>query len=220
MKALIFDFDGLIVDTEVPIYEAWQETYASYDCKLPLEIYSGCVGSDFGGFDPKTYLESQIDDKIDWEKQDLLRETRALELINQLGPMPGIINLLEEARAMGVACAVASSSSRNWVDTHLNRVELRDYFSLTRCRDDVSAPKPSPELFLAAVEGLGIAPGDGLVLEDSLNGLVAAQSAGIPCLAVPNQITAHLDFSGAVKTISSLEGAEISHLKDWHGKTQ
>ncbi len=218
MKALIFDFDGLIMDTEVPIYEAWKETYAAFNCDLPLEDYAGCVGSDFDGFDPKSYLESRIDEEVDWETWDLKREARALELVNQLGAMAGVLALLETAYENGIACAVASSSSRNWVETHLDRIGFRKYFPLIRCIDDVAAPKPSPELFLAAAEGLEIDPADGLVLEDSLNGLVAASSAGIPCLAVPNQITSHLDFSGAVKTIPSLEGIGLSELKAWHGE--
>ena len=130
--------------------------------------------------------------------------------------MTGVISLLEDARTQDIPCAVASSSSRNWVETHLNRVGLFDFFSLTRCIDDVAAPKPSPELFLTAAESLGIKPEQGLVLEDSLNGLIAAVSAKIPCLAIPNKITAHLDFTDAVNTIPSLEGVGISKLKEWH----
>ncbi len=218
MKALIFDFDGLLMDTEVPLYEAWKEIYEDHGQDLPLKIYSDCVGSDFRGFDPKSYLESLVSDDIDWKTLDPKREARAIELINQLGPMSGVLSLLEEVRKIGLPCAIASSSSRNWVETHSKRSGLRGYFSLTRCIDDVSAPKPSPELFLAAADGLGIKPEEGLVLEDSLNGLLAAQSAGIPCLAVPNQITAHLDFKGAVNSIPSLEGIGISELREWHGK--
>ena len=216
MDALIFDFDGLIMDTEVPIYQAWKENYAAYDCDISLEVYAGCVGSDFGGFDPKSHLESLTGEQIDWETWDSRRDTHLRDLINQLEPMTGVISLLEDARTQDIPCAVASSSSRNWVETHLNRVGLFDFFSLTRCIDDVAAPKPSPELFLTAAESLGIKPEQGLVLEDSLNGLIAAVSAKIPCLAIPNKITAHLDFTDAVNTIPSLEGVGISKLKEWH----
>ncbi len=216
MKALLFDFDGLIMDTEVPIYEAWRENYEAFGQDLPLEVYAGCVGSDFGGFDPKAHLHSLTDDPVDWEQWDQKRESRAISLVNDLQPMSGIESILQEAKEKGIPCAVASSSTRSWVETHLDRVNLREYFLLTRCVDDVSAPKPAPDLFLSAAEGLGVSPGEALVLEDSLNGLKAAMAAGSPCVAVPNRITAHLDFEGAAAVIEGLEEVSTDQLRQWH----
>lgn len=206
--ALIFDFDGLILDTERVIYETWAENYAAYGAELPLEIYVGCVGSDFGGFDPKSYLETLTSDSIDWEKWDRDREEEALELVNRLSPMAGVEDLLTTAAARSIPCAVASSSPRSWVEPQLIRLGLRTLFQTVRCRDDVSAPKPSPELFLKAAEDLGVAPERCLVLEDSVNGLRAAQAADMPCVAVPSVITRHLDFSGSVIQLSSLTDFE------------
>ena len=216
MDALIFDFDGLILDTEVPFYETWKANYAAYGQDLPLEVYEKCVGSDYNGFNLKTYLESLIDDSVDWEAWDQRRDSHALELVNQLETMPGIHDLLESAEQSGVVCALASSSPRNWVLPQLERTGLLSHFQIIRCVEDVSAAKPSPELFLSAVEGLGTAPEDALVLEDSLNGLRASLAAGIPCVAVPCRITEHLNFSGALKTVSSLTEVSLSDLKNWH----
>tara|TARA_R110002096_G_scaffold19639_14_gene65385 strand:+ start:505 stop:1170 length:666 start_codon:yes stop_codon:yes gene_type:complete len=213
-KALIFDFDGLILDTEVPIYEAWRENFRAHGQELPIEIYAQCVGSNFGRFDPKQHLQSLVGEKIDWNALDHKREQNALDRTNQLTPFPGVITLLKEANDADIPCIVASSSSRAWVEGHLNRLGLMHHFIGTRCFDDVENPKPAPDLFLAAAQAVKADPADALVFEDSLNGLNASIAAGIPCVIVPNQITSHFEFEGAAKVIPSLEGIFLSHFSD------
>lgn len=212
IRALLFDFDGLILDTEFPIYEAWREDYLAHGHDLPLEVYAACVGSDFNRFDPKSHLESLVGRTIDWPDRDLWRECNALERVKQLPPLPGVVALLDAASSLGLPCAVASSSPRSWVEGHLGRLGLLHRFRLTRCIDDVAAPKPSPDLFLAAAAGLGVAPSEALVLEDSRNGLLAAKAAGCPCIVVPNRVTAHLDFEGALMILASLEEIDLTSL--------
>ncbi len=210
--ALLFDFDGLILDTEVPVYEAWRDDYLAHGHELPLEVYAACVGSDFQRFDPKSHLESLVGYGIDWPERDRWRERNALERVRHLAPLPGVISLLGEAAAAGIPCAVASSSPRSWVDGHLSRLGLLEHFALTRCLDDVASPKPAPDLFLAAAAGLGVAPQEAIVLEDSRNGLLAANAAGIACVIVPNRVTAHLDFAGAAGVVDSLEKLSLNLL--------
>ncbi len=212
IRALLFDFDGLILDTEFPIYEAWREDYLAHGHDLPLEVYAACVGSDFNRFDPKSHLESLVGRTIDWPDRDLWRERNALERVKQLPPLPGVVALLDAASSLDLPCAVASSSPRSWVEGHLGRLGLLHRFRLTRCIDDVAAPKPSPDLFLAAAAGLGVAPSEALVLEDSRNGLLAAKAAGCPCIVVPNRVTAHLDFEGALMILASLEEIDLTSL--------
>lgn len=218
LNALIFDFDGLILDTEVPIYEAWVSNYRAHGKELAIELYSGCVGSDFNGFDPKTHLETMLGERVDWDRWDSLREREAHERTRAMKPLPGIISLLNEAMDQGLPCVVASSSPRSWVEGHLSRLELMSFFFATRCVDDVEAPKPAPDLFLAAAEAVNELPESCLVLEDSLNGLNAAIAAKTPCLAVPNRITEHLDFTGAVSRIKSLEGVNLDQLREIHAE--
>jgi putative hydrolase of the HAD superfamily len=209
LRALIFDFDGLILDTEAPVYEAWRDDYRAHGHDLPLEVYAACVGSDFNRFDPKSHLESIVGYAIDWPERDRWREQNALERVKQLAPLPGVLTLLDAAADLGIPCAVASSSPRSWVEGHLDRLGLLHRFALTRCLDDVAAPKPAPDLFLAAAAGLGVAPAETIVFEDSRNGLLAALAAGCPCLIVPNRITAHLDFTGALNVLGSLEEVDL-----------
>lgn len=211
-EAILFDFDGLILDTEVPIYEAWRENFLALGHELSLEAYAACVGSNFEAYDPKRHLESLTLGTIDWTEWDRHRERDALAHTHRLDLLPGVLALLDDADAAGIACAVASSSSRDWVEGHLDRLGILDRFVLTRCLDDVRAPKPAPDLFLAAAKGLGTDPAGALVLEDSLNGLRAALAAGIACVVVPNRITSHLQFTGATAVLESLEGMTVAGL--------
>jgi putative hydrolase of the HAD superfamily len=204
-KAIIFDFDGLIVDTEWAIYIAWKELYETQGHPLPLETYVQCVGSTFGHYDPMRDLEELCGGDVDWGELIPTKDERIRELHEDIGPLPGVGSLLESAKSNGVNCAVASSSDRDWVHGWLERVELREHFECVRSADDVSAVKPSPELFLSACEGLGVEPSEAIVLEDSLNGLRAARRAGIPCYLVPNRVTKGLDFDGAEAVLGSLE---------------
>jgi putative hydrolase of the HAD superfamily len=211
-EALVFDFDGLILDTEVPIYEAWRQNFLAFEQELTLEDYAACVGSNFAAYDPKRHLESLTDQPIDWAHWDLSRERDALKRTHQLEVFPGILPLLDDADAKGIPCAVASSSPRSWVEGHLDRLGILHRFALTRCIDDVAAAKPAPDLFLAATGALGIAVERAIVLEDSLNGLRASLAAGFPCVIVPNRITSHLTFEGAAAILETLAGVDLSQL--------
>ncbi|MEM7699334.1 MAG: HAD-IA family hydrolase [Verrucomicrobiota bacterium] len=218
LKCLLFDFDGLILNTEEPGFEAWLENYRAYGADLPLETYVKCVGSDFNGFDPKSHLESLVDTPVDWQFWDAEREKLALSMIEKLEPLPGILDLIKEAEAAGIPCLVASSSPRSWVGGHLDRLGLTSRFQAIRCLEDVASPKPAPDLFQSAAKAAGVEPRDSLVLEDSLNGLIAATAAGAPCVVVPNRITRHLDFAGASSVLPSLDGIGIDILGEIHRK--
>ncbi len=220
MKALIFDFDGLIVDTETPIYEAWRRCYEEHGQELCLEEYVACVGSDFGGYDPAQELERRCGRKLDW---DLLLEERRRRVdgaLESAEALPGVRELLAEAGEEGVACAVASSSSVNWVGGWLERLGLEGHFACLRCRDHVERVKPDPQLFLAAAAGIGAGVAEVLVLEDSVNGMRAAHAAGMCCVAVPGPVTRSMDFAGAAGRVESLAGIEVDDLRDFFRRSR
>jgi HAD superfamily hydrolase (TIGR01509 family) len=217
MNGILFDFDGLIVDTEYPVYQAWAETYAAHGHELRLEAYTGCVGSDFAAFHPATELERLVGRPLDWPALDERRRARVGELLDGAEPLPGVPALLEEASRCGLRCAVASSSPREWVEPWLDRLGLREAFREVVTLDDVARPKPSPELFQLALRRLGLTPGEAVVLEDSRNGLLAALAARVPCVVVPNRVTAGLDFQGAHGRLGSLAGVRIEDLRRIRG---
>ena len=212
IRALIFDFDGLILETETPVYEAWRECYKAHGHELDLEQYAACVGSDESSFDPVTDLEKRHSEPIDWNSWTRKRKELIRKLLHDRPPLPGIVQRLEEAVEHGLSCAVASSSPRSWVEPLLDKLKLRHHFKSTHCLDDVEKPKPDPELFLQAAKALGVEPQEALVFEDSLNGLRAAENAGMPCVVIPNLITKHLEFREASIQLESLEEMSLTEI--------
>ena len=213
LKALIFDFDGLMVDTETAIYQAWQEIYESHGHNLPLATYVQCVGSHANDYDPARELNALVGRELDWTSLMQQQSDRIHELHAGLGPFPGVRELLEEANSVGVACAVASSSSSNWVRGWLDKLDLTGLFHQVITRDLVKRAKPAPDLFLLAMERLAVNGSSAVVLEDSANGLKAAVAAEVPCIIVPNIVTAGLDFSQAHAVLPTLHGVGVDHLE-------
>lgn len=211
-RALILDFDGLIADTESAIYDAWAAIYAAHGESLSLSDYVQCVGSTFGQFNPMTELERRLRRSLHWEPLLAAKDATIRERHQGLPPLPGVRDLLEAADAAGIPCAVASSSSSDWVGPWLDTFGLREAFRALWTRDRVSEAKPSPELFLSAARDLGIPPAQCLVLEDSQNGLLAARRAGTPCIIVPSPVTRGSDFTGAHQILPTLQGVALDSL--------
>lgn len=212
MQALIFDFDGTILDTERTEFQAWQEIYQEYGTELPLDYWLPIIGNNSMPFDPAGHLEKLLGKRLDKASIENRVEQRKQALNQTLKPLPGVLDYLEAAQAMGLKLAVASSSRRAWVEGHLERLGLLEYFHVIRTKEDVALTKPDPALFLRAAEGLGVLPQETLVLEDSLNGVRAAKSAGAFTVAVPNALTRHLDLGQADLLLSSLSDLALWDL--------
>ncbi len=204
-SAVLFDFDGVLVDTEWAIYQAWLRTFQAHGHDLPLDIYTHCIGSDFATWSPKTHLEDLSGLAFDWHDLDARRQTEIMAELENAGPMHGVIDLLEILNAQKIPCAVVSSSSHHWVDGWLEKLDLTRYFQTVVCRGDAPRIKPAPDLYLEGAKRLNLAPADCLVIEDSLNGVKSAIAAGMPVWAVPNRVTDCLDFSGANQVFTSME---------------
>jgi HAD superfamily hydrolase (TIGR01509 family) len=202
--AVLFDFDGVLVDTEWAIYQSWRRVFEEHAHDLPLGIYTRCIGSDFQSWSPKTHLEELTGLAFDWHDLDARRQQEIMAELNGAGPMHGVCEMLAKLPALGLAAAVVSSSSHHWVDGWLEKLGLHCHFATTVCRGDAPRIKPAPDLFLEAARRLNLAPRDCLVIEDSVNGLRAAKEAGMRVWAVPNRVTDCLDFSGADRVFRSL----------------
>jgi HAD superfamily hydrolase (TIGR01509 family) len=215
LKALLFDFDGLIADTEMPVYLSWQALYREYEVELPFKDWLRCIGADFGPdtFDPVATLEAELGRTLDWETVGPRRRAIEMHLIERILPLPGVEELIDTARAAGIKLAVASSSPHAWVDGHLRRLGLFERFDAVICEEDVEKIKPAPDLFLKAAATLGVAPAEAVVLEDSPHGLAAAASAGMFSVAVPNELTRHLDTSQANLRVATLGDLSLERLQ-------
>lgn len=212
VKALIFDFDGLILDTESPIYYAILDTYQQYGFDLPMDDYTYCIGSyeDNNHFLRK--LEDKVQKPLDIEFLSSQINTKMMQKINSASALPGVVDLLEQAKKLGLQCIVASSSDLAWVDTHLQRLAIRHYFSHLCTSDDVQRVKPEPDLFLLALERGNISANEAIIFEDSSNGIVAAYRAGIFRVAVPNPMTKNLDFSKANLILNQIDDIPLAEL--------
>ena len=217
IRALIFDFDGLILETEEPIYRSWKEVYEARGVALPFDLWVKTVGSSNQAFHPQRYLEERLGVPL---AQDVIdrRIARRAELVLAEPLRPGVADLAMAAHAAGVKVAVASSSSRDWVKGHLERLGIAGLFDCLRARNDVEHVKPEPDLYLASLECLGIAAAEAVAIEDSPNGVTAAKSAGLRCVIVPNSITADLDVSQADLRLTSLADVTLPQLLEQLGQ--
>ena len=212
MKLVVFDFDGLILDTEVPEYNAWQEIYGEHGHALPFETWAQCIGTAADAFDPCADLAERAGRALDAAALRRRHQARTDALIAGQPVLPGVVELLDEAGAMGLTLAVASSSGRPWVEGHLERLGLLDRFHTLRCREDVERVKPDPALYQAVLDATGVRAADAVALEDSPNGVLAAKRAGLACVAVPNALTARLDLGGADVRLASLADLPLAQL--------
>jgi HAD superfamily hydrolase (TIGR01509 family) len=212
IKAFIFDFDGLIIDTETPEFEGWQVVFKEYGLGLPLSEWQKALGTSRLAFDPPTYLEELVGHPINKKKAEHDHKVIALSKIMELPALPGVENLLKEAKARGIKMAVASSSSTDWVWCNLSRLGLMKYFDTICSGDEVPAVKPDPALFLLAISELGVSHEEAIVFEDSPNGITAANNAGIYCVAIPNYISNQLSIEHANLVLTSLDEITLDEL--------
>lgn len=211
-QALIFDFDGTILDTETPEYQCWQEIFSGHGFEMPLAYYSRFIGKANGSASPFDYLEEQLGRKVE---RDTLRQRfreRIQEIIATQAVLPGVLDYLTEARRLGLRIGLASSSRSPYVLGHLERLGLLEYFDCVRGADHVRNAKPDPELYLAVLAEFGLRPDQALALEDSPNGVLAARRAGIFCVAIPNTVTGQLSLDHASLRLKSLAELPLETL--------
>jgi HAD superfamily hydrolase (TIGR01509 family) len=212
IRALIFDFDGLVLDTETPEYQSYQEIYRSLGFELPLERWALGIGTTDAAYDPLDDLEALLVGELDRSGLQALQKQRNAELIATQPVRPGVVEYLHGARRLGLKTGMASSSPCSWITGHLSRLGLLGYFDCLQGRDDVYRSKPDPELYLNVLDKLGVSNSEAIVFEDSPNGILAARRAGIFTVAVPNQITRRLPLDGANLHLSSLADLPLEKL--------
>jgi HAD superfamily hydrolase (TIGR01509 family) len=210
IRALLFDFDGLLLDTEGPSYRAWVEVYERHGHDLTIDLWAAAIGT-INGFDPVTHLQG-LGVSLDEQAQEDRRQ-RDLELCDVEEMRPGVAELLDEADRRGVAKAIVSSSSDWWIERHLGPRGLLDRFDATICANgDEERAKPRPTLYLEALERLAVHAAEAVAFEDSPNGARAARAAEIYCIAVPNEVTGTLDLSVADRVVASLHEVDLDEL--------
>lgn len=210
-QAVIFDLDGLIIDTEAINCRIWMREFAKAGLTFDMVGYQNLLGAHHvvGGYRPHQVLADQLNNGVSARDVRLAVEHETHQAINTEGAKPGVLQVLEEAGEKGFLLAVGSSSEQDWVHGHLKRLGIFDLFDTVVTADDVKDAKPAPDIYLKVLENLGVAPQNAVVLEDSKNGVVASHRAGIRVIAVPNEVTLGQDFSLATAIIPSLEALNL-----------
>ena len=215
LRALLFDFDGLILDTEYPYYASWSEVYADFGLPpLALDDWAALIGRGFAVLARTPYeeIEAHMGRPVD---HDLIRTQRRAafdRLMAHETALPGVETLISDAKRHGLLLGIASSSPRAWVIGYLERLGLYDSFDAIRCGDEVEHSKPAPDVYLALLSALGIDAKEAVTLEDSANGVAAAKAAGLFCVVVPNRVTRHIRPDTADLHTESLESVAVAHL--------
>ncbi|GIF18408.1 HAD superfamily hydrolase (TIGR01509 family) [Actinoplanes tereljensis] len=212
-KAIIFDLDGTILDTETPEFVSWQEVYADHDAKLDQTVWAQGIGTD-SGFDPYAHLEALTGRTVDRPSIRAARHARFDDLIAAAEPRDGIVAWLDEAHDLGLRIGLASSSGSIWVTRFLDALGLRDRFEVLATRERVEHSKPAPDLYELALSELGARPSEALAVEDSPNGVAAAKAAGLFCVAVPNPLTVDLALDAADVVLTSLSDRPLRGFLD------
>ena len=212
IRALFFDFDGTLWDSESAVFDAYRRLYATHGEDLPAEEWALGVGT-LGGFDPVADLEARLGRALQRTKGEDPGWESVVGSLDGIGLRPGVRTYLEEATARGLALGIVSSNERDWVVEHLERLGVADVWSVVLTADgDELRAKPNPDLYLDALRAVGVAADEAVAVEDSPNGIAAAKSAGLFCLAVPNEVTVTLDLTAADVTADSLEDLPLERL--------
>jgi len=219
IRAVLFDFDGLIVDTELPTYTAWRDAYKEFGVDLALEDYLPAVGTGSstsladGGFDAIAHLERLIGKPVDRDDVVERRAMRKVELCQSALLLPGVVERLAEARELGLRTAIVTRNSADWVEGHSRRLGLEHPWDLLVCANDTPTMDKA-ELYRRALAELGVAADEAFAIEDSPPGIAAAKAAGLYCVAVPNEVTRGASFAAADRVYSSLEELSLAELVD------
>jgi HAD superfamily hydrolase (TIGR01509 family) len=216
LKALIFDFDGLILDTETPEVLVWQSIYKEHGFELPVDEWQKTIGGyGISTFDAAEHLTLLSQGRLDTVSVRDRHRKESAKIVHASPILPGVIDMIEHAKENGLQVSIGSSSPHSWVDEHVKRLGIFDYFDQIICQDDVppGRTKPNPDIFLKALDQLNVKKDAAVVFEDSLNGVVAARRAEIFVVAVPNPLTAKMGVTGDI-TVSSLAELSLHELNE------
>jgi HAD superfamily hydrolase (TIGR01509 family) len=202
-QAIIFDLDGLMVDSESLAEWAWTQVLASYGHKLDAQVFRDVLGLRVA--DSARVMCQRYDLPITSEEAQAERNRLFLEAVpTRLRACSGLYPLLDELTARRLPLGLATSGHREYVNLALRTLGLEDHFRAVATGDDVSRGKPAPDIYRLAAERLGVSPAHCLALEDSLLGAESALAAGMACVVVPTRWTASLEFPDGCHVFSSL----------------
>ncbi|QKW20271.1 HAD-IA family hydrolase [Kitasatospora sp. NA04385] len=213
LDALLFDFDGLICDTENAARESWREAYRGFGLDFPDGLWARMRGRHDGERLAAEHLGRLLGRPMTAREAEH-RRTRKSELAHAQPLLPGVAALLAEAAGRGLPAAVVSSAPGRWVEPHLRRLGVRGRFRTVVTGDLPLPNKPAPDLYLHALAALGVRASGAVAFEDSVPGVSAAVAAALRCVAVPGAAAADpAAFAGAAAVVPSFESLSLASLE-------
>jgi HAD superfamily hydrolase (TIGR01509 family) len=203
IQAVVFDMDGLMIDSEPLHKEAWRATLRRFGHEMNEALFARLMGLRIS--EDAVLLREHF--HLSASAEALARQRNDLFLASLPGrveAMPGLRELMAEIGRRRLRCALATSGECRYVDTAMRELKLDGVFDAMVVAEDVTRGKPSPDVYLLVAQRLGLPPARCLVLEDAPNGVRAAKSAGMKCVAVPNDMTRSLDLAGTDAILPSL----------------
>lgn len=208
IRAVVFDFDGLILDTETPLIDSYGDVHAAHGVAFDRAVFLRSVGHADYAFDPWHGFSPHADRTALETERSARREVRMTEQV----VLPGVVALLDAAREQRLQVGLASNSEHSWVEPNLARLGLLDRFHFLACREDAPSPKPEPDLYKLVLNRFGLRGFEAIAFEDSQTGSLAAKRANLWCVAAPNPSTAHHDFAHVDLRVTSLAEYTLTEL--------
>ncbi len=205
IRAVIFDFDGVCIDTETARYMSYKKICRDYGFDLPIVEWIKNIGKASWVSHPFDLLERETGYRLNRAELESRHRIIEEEIADEMPLSAGLLERLNEAKSLGILLGIASSSSHRWVDGHLKRRDIIDFFDVIICKEDTVLHKPDPAPYKAALDRLGIVPANAIAVEDSEAGLASAKAAGLYCIAIPGNMTNGMDLGKADRIIKSLE---------------
>ena len=208
IKAIFFDHDGTLVDSEPIHYQLWRDVVAAHGVALAEALYRDCYAG-IPTADNAVDLVARF--AIDATPESLAdaknQATRRFLACNAFPLMPGVSDLVPWCHGAGLRLAIVTGAGHDGVQSTLRQHALGDFFETVVSGDDVAHSKPAPDCYLLAVRRLGLLPSECVAIEDTEHGVNSAAAAGVPCLAVPNEMSRQHDFSQATAVYNELAAA-------------
>lgn len=210
MKAVIFDMDGVIIDSEPIHFEVDMQTMRDLGFNISSEELEKYVGTTneymFTDLKNRYNINQSIEEIINYKVE--IAKNKVIE--SDLEPIEGIKELLLDLKNKNISTAIASSSPRNFIDVVVSKFNLRDYFNFIVSGEEVDNGKPAPDIYIETAKKLGLHPEECTVIEDSRNGVLAAKAAGMKCIGFQNVNSGNQDLSKADNIVKSITEIKIS----------
>ncbi len=208
LKAIIFDMDGVIINSEPQHERAALRVFARHGVHVGAEYHDQYVGSSTRKMAEETIENFGLSVTAETLLEELNIEKKTVLQEEGYQPLPGIIGMIEKLHSAGIRLAIASSSSPSEIEDCAKALGIQKYFDKLVSSAHVKKPKPAPDIFTLALKELGVIPKEAIVIEDSGNGCLAAKAAGIACAGYINPHSGEQDLSSAAILLESFENLD------------